>query len=119
MKLKFSRHIFYILVVTLFASTAEAKCDFSGNVGWTIIYSGTVTGYINEDGEKESSFKGCLSGRELIVDDSKSVQCTSYGYSYAYRPDIMILRKQLEMDGKKHTLYEACIDGDMYNIRMD
>ena len=118
MKLKFPRHIFYALVATLLASTAAAECDFSGKVGWTIMYSGTVTGYIDEDGEQDE-FEGCEHGRVLIVDYSKTITCAEYNYSYAYMPDIVILWRPYEKDGKKYDFYEACIDGDMYDIHIN
>lgn len=121
MKLKIFRHIFLVIVASLFASTVDAWCtvDISKYVGWTIIYSGTVTGYVNEEGEQEDDFEGCDHDRILIIDNSKSVVCVSYGYSYAYRPDIVILWKQHEMDGETYDFYEACIDDEMYDIRMN
>ena len=102
---------FAILLITLFhSSIASAKCsaDLSRYVGWTIIYSGTVTGYITDEGEEDSSFNGCEYGRRLIVDYTKQVTCQTYSYSYAYHPDILIL--------DNGSSREACIDGDMYAI---
>ena len=41
-------------LATALALSAEAGCrvDISNYVGWTIIYSGTVTGYIDEHGRE-------------------------------------------------------------------
>lgn len=120
MKPKFSCPIVFALVTVLFASVVEAGCNFSSAVGWTIVYSGTVTGYINEDGEEESSFNGCEYDRVLLVDYSKSVTCRSYGYAYAYHPDILVLRRQYKFeDGRQFNAYKACIDDDMYDVRAD
>lgn len=78
-------------------------------MGWQIVYEGTVTGYVNENGEMEDSFEGCEHGRVLIVDYDKSITCAEYSYSYAYRPDIVILSNGSSM--------EACIDDEMYDVR--
>jgi hypothetical protein len=74
MKTSYSTMIAAILF--LFGSTAvNARCeiDVSDYVGWQIIYAGTVTGYIDDNGVEQDDFEGCEYGRELIVDYSKSV----------------------------------------------
>ena len=93
------------------AETSLQACDvdISDYVGWTIIYSGTVTGYVNDNGEKVDGFEGCDHGRALIVDYSSTVECAEYSYSYAYRPEIVVLQNGTRM--------AACIDDDMYSIR--
>ncbi len=75
------------------------------------MYSGTVTGYINEAGQEVDEFEGCAYGRVLIIDYSKSVRCNEYQYSYAYRPDIVIMSNRHEI--------KACIDSEMYRIRQE
>ena len=105
-------HFIPLLVATvLFSSTAKAGCevDVSDYVGWQIIYSGTVTGYLDENGQEEDDFEGCEYDRVLIIDYSKSVTCTEYNYAYAYRPDIVVL-------SNGHRL-KACIDHEMFDIR--
>ncbi len=99
------------ILALVLATTAEAGCevDVSDYVGWRIIYSGTVTGYMDENGKKEDDFEGCEYGRILIVDYSKKVTCAGYSYAYAFHPDIVVL-------SKGHSL-QACIDNEMYDIR--
>lgn len=91
-----------------FKAFAYCEVDVSNYVGWQIIYSGTVTGYITEDGIEESSFEGCEYGRVLIIDYTQQVTCAEYSYSYSFQPDIVVLS-----NGQSR---EACIDGDMYSI---
>ncbi len=102
---------FIATLVALLATPAEAGCevDISDYVGWQIIYSGTVTGYIDDNGEKQSSFRGCRYGRKLIVDYSKQVTCADYNFSYAFHPDIVVL-------SNGHRL-KACIDNEMYDVQ--
>ncbi|MDX0345434.1 hypothetical protein GOC65_24055 [Sinorhizobium meliloti] len=85
------------------------ELDISDYVGWTIIYSGTVTGYIDENGQVQDQFNGCTHNRVLIVDNDKAVTCNEYSYSYAYRPDIVILSNGPSL--------KACIDDEMYDVR--
>ena len=98
-------------LATALAVPAEAGCevDISDYVGWQIIYSGTVTGYIDEDGKKENDFKGCEYGRILIVDYTKKITCAEYNYTYAFHPDIVVLSNGLSL--------KACIDDEMYDVR--
>ncbi|MDE2717752.1 MAG: hypothetical protein OXI33_12185 [Chloroflexota bacterium] len=84
------------------------EVDISNYVGWQIVYSGTVTGYISEDGREESDFEGCEYGRVLIVDYLMQVTCAEYSYSYAFHPDIVIL--------SNGPVLKACIDDEMYDI---
>ena len=99
-----------LVAASVIASEAAARCevDVSDYVGWQIIYSGTVTGYINDRGQEEDSFEGCEYGRVLIVDYTKSVTCAEYSYSYSYMPDIVILANQYST--------KACIDNEVYDV---
>jgi hypothetical protein len=99
-----------IFATSLLASPTYARCkvDISRYVGWSIVYSGTITGYIDEDGEKKDAFEGCEHGRRLVVDYTKAVTCNTYSYSYAYHPDVVILTK-----GDSAV---ACIDDEIYDI---
>ena len=102
-----------LTALTLFAvlaSPAWSGCevDISDYVGWQIIHSGTVTGYIDDNGVEQDSFEGCEYGRQLIVDYSLVVTCATYSYSYAYNPEIVALSNGSSM--------AACIDDEMYDI---
>jgi hypothetical protein len=90
-------------------SVIACEMDISDYVGYQIIYSGTVTGYIDDNGQQQGSFEGCDHGRVLIVDYSKQVICAQYGYSYAYNPDIVVLANNYER--------VACINDNIYRIR--
>jgi hypothetical protein len=90
------RSLFMLAGVVLFSGEAFADCDLdiSDYVGWTIVYSGTVTGYIDPDGSQGDDFQGCEYDRILEIDHTNAVRCTEYHYSYAYYPDIVILTRQ-------------------------
>jgi len=100
---------FVMIYEWMMKTEAWATIDASDYVGWTIVYSGTVTGYIDENGAEQDDFEGCEHGRQLIFDYTKAVTCAEYSYSNAYRPDILVIS-----DG---TSMKACINSDMYDIR--
>ena len=98
------------IAILLASSLTATACDIDASefVGWTIIYSGTVTGYYDEDGQAKDEFEGCEHGRILIVDYNSVITCAEYNYSYAYQPDIIILSNGSRL--------KACIDDDMYDV---
>lgn len=100
-------------VATLISGTASADLmrELARMEGYTIVHAGTVTGYINDDGEKEeNTFRGCTHGRKLIIDNRYEVTCREYSYSYAYRPDIVILTNGPNA--------RAIIDEEVYDITL-
>ena len=88
---------------------ASCTVDISDYVGWQIIHSGTVTGYIDDNGVEQDDFEGCEWGRQLIIDYSLAVTCVTYNYSYAYNPDIVVLSNGSSL--------AACIDDEMYDVQ--
>ena len=84
-----------LLLAVLFgvSDAADASCrtDISRLTGWEIVYSGTVTGYIDDNGKEQDEFEGCEYGRVLIIDYSNTVTCQEYSYAYAYMPDVVIV----------------------------
>jgi len=100
----------YIIPIFFLSFPTYASCemDVTDYVGYQIVYSGTVTGYINDEGLEEEDFEGCDFGRKLIIDYNQTVTCADYGYSYSYLPDIVILS-----NGSSNV---ACIDDDTYNL---
>ena len=83
--------------------------DIGDYTGYTIVSRHTVTGFINDDGEKESHYNGCSFGRVLIIDHNKQVTCLGYGYSYAYRPEMILLSSGSSL--------KACIEDDVFDVR--
>lgn len=92
-------------------SPAWSGCevDVSDYVGWQIIHSGTVTGYIDDNGVEQDSFEGCEWGRRLIIDYSLAVTCATYNYTYSYHPDIVVLSNGSSL--------AACIEDEMYDVQ--
>jgi hypothetical protein len=70
---------------------ARSASDIGRYVGWTIAAKKTITGYIDENGKRESQFNGCNYNWKIIFDDSTYLTCEGYSYHYAYRPDAVLL----------------------------
>lgn len=92
-------------------ANADCDMDVADYVGWTIAHKGTVTGYVDSDGSRDDNFHGCTYDRIILIDDNKAVTCDDYNYGYAYRPDIVILKRNWDA--------VACIDDEVMDIEME
>ena len=92
-------------------ANADIMRELSRLDGYTITHTGTVTGYIDEDGEEQDSYRGCDYDRVLIVDDKLRVTCKEYDYNYASSPTIIILERW----GRAI----AIIDEEVYSVSLD
>lgn len=78
-------------------------------IGFTIIASKTITGYVDRDGKRGDSFEGCNYGRKIIFDDRTYLTCSTYSYSYSYRPDAVIL-------SNRTGNWVMFVEGDKYDM---
>ena len=103
--------VFGMFCIFLFPINAIASCNigFSNFVGWTIVYSGTVTGYIDDEGVAQIDYEGCEWDRVLIIDYNKSVTCVSYHYSYSWHPEITLFARGDQM--------KACVNDYVFKVR--
>ena len=93
----------------MLSSTSFADCEeVSKDKNWSIIYTGTVTGYRDSNGKRSDDFEGCDFGRDLILDYSKKVTCDTFDYTYSYMPNI-----EIYSDG--YSL-KACIEDTLYDV---
>lgn len=65
--------------------------DLTGLDGYTIVATKTIEGWYDENGEKGDDFQGCDYNRIIIFDDNTRLACGEYSYTYAYRPEAVIL----------------------------
>lgn len=101
----------YFLNACFFSSPALADCNinFSDYVGWQVVYSGYITGYIDRDGTGGDDFEGCDYDRKLILDGRYAVTCIGYKYMYSHHPRVFILSDGSQM--------EACIGSTLFRVR--
>jgi hypothetical protein len=91
-----------------FSMTALADCDLDNLIGYTMVDSKTIDGYI-EHGKRNGDFEGCDFDRIIVFDDNNGVRCTSYNYSYSYRPTAYIF-----FQGR--GFMKMCVEGELYDI---
>lgn len=75
------------------SAAAQVADQLRGLEGYTIVHTGKVTGYIDDDGEEQDSYEGCDFDRKLIIDYEYVVTCQTYFYTYAYSPDIVLFSR--------------------------
>lgn len=82
-----------VCVVTSMPAHADFADKLGRLVGYSIVYSGTVTGYQDQKKKPNDSFEGCEYGRKIFIDDSYQVTCATYSYTYSYRASVVILTR--------------------------
>jgi hypothetical protein len=83
------------------AISMPAHADLADNlkrfVGYSIVHSGTITGYQDQGKKPNDSFEGCEYGRKIFIDDVYRVTCKTYTYTYSYRPSVVIIAMENSM----------------------
>jgi hypothetical protein len=92
--------------------TRSLTFDGHGLKGWTLVYSGKVTGYVEDDDFdklKSYVFEGCDYDRAIILDSQYQVVCGEYSYSYHYNPQAIVVAKGGEL--------RLIVEGKVYKVR--
>ena len=107
-----NRMVKYIVAIPLSLFTTQIMADTADNlskfVGYTIAGSFTITGWQDRNGKRGDSFEGCEFDRVIILDDSKTLRCATYSYSYSYRPTAVVL--------VKGTSFKMIVGSDIYDM---
>jgi len=96
---------------------ADTATALSKLVGWTIIDSKTIDGYRDPDNKGDDTFEGCDYDRIIIFTDGTGVECSSYSYTYAYRPTAILLGKSVNYNGSQFTMYKMVVGDNFYDVR--
>ncbi|KKM17039.1 hypothetical protein LCGC14_1679800 [marine sediment metagenome] len=109
--------VFLLTVCISNVSASDCESILENNIGWTIIDSKTIEGWKDTDEQKEDGFEGCNYGRVIYFTDGTQVECSCYGYQYAYRPTAIILGRNFGFKGKTYTAYKMIVEDEEYDIR--
>lgn len=82
-----------------------AGCDLGAVVGYTLVQSKTISGFI-EDGQRRRGFEGCVPGRVLVFADNTGVRCRGHS-----RQNIELPRAFLF--AKSQTDLKLCVGDEM------
>lgn len=97
------------LLLVAVAETAMAldASDFDEVVGYTVIAVTQVRG----------DFEGCDFDKKIRFDNGWTLTCSSYSYSYAYRPDAVIFAKTCPHKGVNYWMIKVLIDDEFYEMQ--
>lgn len=99
--------LIFILLFSIHASALSAY-KWKRLIGWEVVDVKTIAGWEDEDGEKGDSFEGCDWDRKIIFTDDTYLVCTSYNYSYSYRPDAVIF--------ERYGSYKILVNNEFYDM---
>ena len=74
--------------------------------GWTVIKVTSVRG----------EFEGCDFGKLIELSDGALLRCNSYGYQYAYNPEVVIFGKSSTVSGRSGVLLKMMVEDEMYDM---
>lgn len=117
--MKFLANVFATALVSGIAQIARADLadTLEQYIGYTIVGTKTIDGYRDKDGKKSDDFEGCDFDRKIRFDDGTVLTCSSYSYTYAYRPTAVILMKTSEYQGRKMALVVMIVDDEAYDMQ--
>ncbi len=87
-------------------SPAFGSCALDSLIGYTLVARKTVIGFI-ENGSRKDDFEGCTYDRILVFEDNTGVMCTTYSYSYSYRPTAYLFANG--------SNFKVCIESELYD----
>lgn len=104
-----ARRSVVFVACALACSTASAMdvSDFRGVVGYTVV---AVT-------QVSHSFEGCDFDKPIRFDNGWTLTCSSFGYSFAFRPDAAIFAREFSHGGTRYLSIKVLIDDDFYDMR--
>ena len=99
------------LAIALASMPAHAVMTFELEqlVGYTIVDAKTIAGWYDDDGKKGDSFEGCEHGRTIVFSDDRILECSTYHYSYSYRPRAVLL--------SNGSSFKMIVDDHVYDMR--
>ncbi len=102
--------VWAVAFITFFLTYSLAHAldasDFSGLEGWTVA---AVT-------QVEDEFEGCDFDRRIEFDNGLTLTCSTFSYTYSFRPDAVIFFKSTQYKGRSYWLVKALIDDEFYDM---
>ncbi|MCF0253636.1 MAG: hypothetical protein HUK26_04805 [Duodenibacillus sp.] len=85
-----------MLAVPATLSASTTATFLAQYVGYTIVYSGMVTGFVERDGKRATNYEGCAFGRKIILNHTLTVACKGYSNdnAYSYYPPAVLLASE-------------------------
>ncbi len=74
----------------------------------------TILSVTSLDGE----FNGCDFDRVIRFTDGSVHRCSTYSYTYSYRPDAIIFGKRISYQGSSYTTIKVLIESEVYDMSL-
>jgi hypothetical protein len=120
MKVKlFFNFIAFCCVLSLLSSIAHAGCEevLSKSIGWTIIDTKIIAGWMDSGQERQDRFEGCDYGRTIYFGDGTSAICNSSGDQFLRMPSAIILGKSDTLNSKQFIMFKMIVGGKEYYLK--
>ncbi len=99
---------FVVAMLLLVCRPALAECDLSELIGYTLVFSKTIDGYML-DGRRVSGFQGCTRDRVLVFSDNTGVRCKETFLQQGNFPRAFLFARSAN-DMK------LCVEGSIYEV---
>jgi hypothetical protein len=97
-------------------SHADVADTLEQYIGYTIVASKTIDGFHDKNGKTSADFEGCDFGRKIKFDDNTTLTCSTFSYTYSYRPTAVILMKSSESQGRKFAAIVMIVGDEAYDM---
>ena len=105
-----TRYLVIGLALLAMPAFAGAANGLESLVGYTIVASKTIDGWLDVNGKKGESFEGCEYGKIIVFTDNRVLHCATYHYHYAYRPTAVILSNGSQV--------KMVVDDEVYDMQL-
>ena len=97
------------LLVVAPMPAGAAGCDLDQVIGYQLVFSGTIEGYVDNAGQRHDGFKGCEPGRIVVFTNRTGLRCKGEG-----RQDLVLPKGYVF--GRSHFDLKLCVDDAMYDV---
>jgi hypothetical protein len=94
--------------MVLLSRPALAECDLSQLIGYTLVLSKTIDGYVL-DGKRARGFQGCTRDRVLLFSDNTAVRCKETFLQQGNFPRAFLF-------ARNPNDMKLCVEGSIYEV---
>jgi hypothetical protein len=98
----------FVVAMVLLCRPALAECDLSQLIGYTLVLSKTIDGYVL-DGRRVSGFQGCTRDRVLLFSDNTGVRCKETFLQQGNFPRAFLF-------ARNPNDMKLCVEGSIYEV---
>jgi hypothetical protein len=97
-----------VIALLLVSRPALAECDLSQLIGYTLVFSKIIDGYV-QDGKRSHGFEGCTRDRVLVFSDNTGVRCKETFIQRGNLPTAYLFARNAND-------LKLCVEGSIYEV---